>query len=163
MPPAIEAIAIIRIRSGLSAFMKPLATHADIATLCRFVRTAQIAYNQANKETFLRETRRLAARMARDLELESGAFDIRVNPAGIGSSGDVTLHAEHLYVCFGAEIDFGRGRTFCFRGCRSRRDYTGLGNQWALWDDLAHRYAQVIGAMRAAENGNSAVICPWPI
>lgn len=123
---------------------------AEIGRLARFVATAQLAYHGSNKEIFLRETQRLARHLARELALADGTFDVRVNRAGIACSGEVVLHAEHLYVCLGAEIDFGQGRVFMFRGCRSRRDFVGLGHQWAQWAELATNFPRVLAAMQSA-------------
>lgn len=125
-------------------------TSAEIAALARFVANAQLSYHEENKEHFLRETRRLATRFAAELSLTSSQFDLRVNRGGIAGSGDVTLHADHLYVSLNAEIDFGRGRAFMFRGCRSRQDYTGLGNRWALWREIGPDFFGVVDALRAA-------------
>lgn len=133
----------------LSAAMKPM-THTEIARLAVFAATAQFSYHGANKEIFLRETQRLARHLANELELAEGSFDVRVNRAGIACSGDVTLHSQHLYVSLGAETDFGQGRVFMFRGCRSRRDYVGLGNQWARWVELATDFPRVLAAMQSA-------------
>lgn len=123
---------------------------AEIGRLARFVATAQLAYHGSNKEIFLRETQHLARHLARELDLADGSYDVRVNRAGIACSGEVILHAEHLYVCLGAETDFGQGRAFMFRGCRSRRDFVGLGNQWAQWAELATDFPRVLAAMQSA-------------
>ncbi len=125
-------------------------TRTEIARLAVFAATATLSYHGANKEIFLRETQRLAQHLAVALELADGSYDVRVNRAGIACSGEIVLHAEHLYVCLGAEIDFGQGRAFMFRGCRSRRDFVGLGNQWARWTELATDLPRVLAAMQAA-------------
>ncbi len=139
--------------------MNPI-TSAEIAALARFVANAQLCYHEENKEHFLRETRRLAARFAIELGLTPSQFDLRVNRGGIAGPGDVTLHADHLYVSFNAEIDFGRGRTFMFRGCRSRQDYTGLGNRWALWREVGQDFFGVVNALRVAMNEARTENCP---
>lgn len=136
--------------------MKPI-TSAEISALARFVANAQLSSHEENKEHFLRETRRLAAQFATELALSPSQFDLRVNRGGIAGSGDVTLHADHLYVSLNAEIDFGCGRAFMFRGCRSRQDYTGLGNRWALWTDISRDLFGVVAAMRGAMNEAAAV------
>lgn len=139
--------------------MNPI-TSAEIAALARFVANAQLSYHEENKEHFLRETRRLAARFATELELSPAQFDLRVNRGGIAGSGDVTLHADHLYVMLNAEIDFGRGRAFMFRGCRSRQDYTGLGNRWTLWREVGEDFFGVVNALRVAMNEARTENCP---
>ncbi len=125
---------------------------AAIAQLARFAATAQFAYHGANKEIFLRETHRFAQHLAVQLELAQGTFDVRMNRAGIACSGEVILHADHLYVSLGAEIDFGQGRVFMFRGCRSCLDFVGLGNQWARWTEFATDFPRVLAAMRTVMN-----------
>lgn len=130
----------------------------DVSKLAAFVEYNQFSYHSFNKDAFFQEARKLARRIAADLGMTAGTFEVRMNRAGIGSSGEVVLHADHLYVQLDAEIDLGRGRTFMFRGCRSMRDFTGLTNRWALWRDLAHRYDAVMEEMRSAMREGAAAL-----
>ena len=69
-------------------------------------------------------TARQMRKLATALGLEAGTYEIRSNPAGIGSSGEVTLHGERIYVqagCLGGLL---------VRSCQGRRDFTGGLNNW---------------------------------
>ena len=67
--------------------------------------------------------------LAKELGLKPGEFDVRSNLGGIAVSGEVTLHADHLYVQLG-ESCTARGIGMLFRGCDSRKDYCGHTNNW---------------------------------
>ena len=61
------------------------------------------AYNDdaaANKELFHRYGKSLLRRIARDLGYTPDSYDVRSNMAGIAVSGEITLHADDLYVQF---------------------------------------------------------------
>jgi hypothetical protein len=63
--------------------------------------------------------------LARDLGLAAGTFEIRSNQGGVAVSGEVTLHADHLYVQI-SEFAYGHGgASVLYRTCNGRKDYTG--------------------------------------
>lgn len=69
-------------------------------------------------------------RLARDLGLQTHQRDIRSNVAGIAVSGEVTLHADRLYVQI-SESCIGRGGPqVLYRTCRGRQDYCGGQNHF---------------------------------
>ena len=76
------------------------------------------------------EFRRLAAKhlreLAEQLGLYKGDFDLRYNPGGIAVMGDVTLHADWLYLNL---TTYHMDQPFMFRACRGRRDFSGGRNQ----------------------------------
>ena len=74
-----------------------------------------------------------------------GQYEIRKNPAGPAVSGDVILHADHLYVCFSQDSNAEWG--FYWRTCDSRTDYEGHKNRWMPWSALENR-GQVAEEMR---------------
>ena len=84
------------------------------------------------KDKFHRLGREVAKEIASLLGLSPGSYEIRSNKGGIAVSGEITLHAEHLY------IQFFRGERFLWRICRHNRDFSGLTNQWMSFDDLSN-------------------------
>jgi hypothetical protein len=83
------------------------------------------------KDQFHRNARAQLKRLATSLGLGAGAYDIRSNHAGPACSGEVTLHADQLYVQASQN-----GIGLLFRSCKSRRDFTGGPNNWARLADL---------------------------
>ena len=70
--------------------------------------------------------RKLAAQMG----LAKGAYDIRSNKAGDAVAGDVTLHGEAVYVQVGSPCGI------LVRTCKGRKDYTGGPNHFFAPTDL---------------------------
>ena len=104
--------------------------------LKRFVVCAHlsVSYNEEAKEEFLRLGKMVARALAKELKLERGTYDVRVNRGGIAVSGEVTLHSDHFYVHLGQSCVMRD--QFYWRLCRGRKDYTGLWNRHAKWTDL---------------------------
>jgi hypothetical protein len=71
------------------------------------------------------------------LGLGDSDYDLRSNEAGIAVSGEVTLHADHLYIQV-SQPATGRDSGILFRSCEGRRDYVGGVNNFASLDSL-HR------------------------
>lgn len=97
-------------------------------------------------------------RLASDLGLQAGTFDIRSNRAGAAVSGEVTLHADSLYVqisehCYGGRV----GLSLLYRTCEGRQDYTGGPNHTLSLREVRDRYPQwVAGLKRLAALGAHA-------
>jgi hypothetical protein len=89
-----------------------------------------VSYDAQAKRAFLSEARSALARLARELGLVPGDFDLRINPGGIAVSGEATLHGEALYVQIGCGV-MGHGREILYRSCNGRRDYSGGRNRFA--------------------------------
>jgi len=90
---------------------------------------------QAVKEEFHRQGKRLLRVIAKRMSLPRGSYEVRSNMGGVAVCGEVTLHGEHIYIqlsqsCLGK--DFG----FMYRYVRDRRDYTGGTNRWMAWTKL---------------------------
>ncbi len=118
--------------------------------------TGNLSYNEEPKFRFLALGRQLARKLAADLGLAPGTFDIRTNKAGIAVSGEVTLHAERLYVSLGQSF---LGTSFMFRCCNGRKDYSGAVNRWAVWTDLYNDYDHLLAELRMAiEEGNAKAL-----
>lgn len=104
------------------------------------------------KEQFLKCSKRVAKQIATALELPEGSFESRTNRGGVAVSGDVHLHAEHLYVDFSqSALCFTHG--FMYRGCKDRTDYGGemgypFQNRWCRWERLVTEWGAVIRDFR---------------
>ena len=64
----------------------------------RFDFRKRVAYDDDAKRRFHLYARQQLRRLADALGLPSGTFDLRNNEGGIAVSGEITLHADHLYV-----------------------------------------------------------------
>ena len=94
-----------------------------------------VAYDDVRKRAFHRLARRQLGLLANALDLPPGSFDLRSNMAGIAVSGEITLHAEHIYVQ--ASQPFGGFDTgILIRTCKGRKDYTGGPNNFTSLDLL---------------------------
>lgn len=94
-----------------------------------------VAYDETAKKLFHSEGRAALRRLAEVLSLDEGSFDIRSNKAGPAVSGEITLHADMLWVQFSLG-PFGPDREVCFRRVRDRQDYIGERNHWASVREL---------------------------
>jgi hypothetical protein len=76
---------------------------------------------------------------------KKASFDIRSNKAGPAVSGEITLHADMLWVQFSLG-PFGPDREVCFRKVRDRQDHIGERNYWASVRELVEpdRFAERI-------------------
>ena len=79
--------------------------------------------------------------MAETLGLPAGSYEVRSNQGGIAVSGEVTLHAEALYVQL-SESAVSRGVSMLYRSCDSRKDYCGHQNHFASMSGLNEASAQ---------------------
>lgn len=89
--------------------------------------------NKGNfKDTFHRTGKKALKEIAELLGLSDGTFDIRSNKGGDGVIGEVTLHADSIYIQF---CDINRN-SFFFRSCKGRKDYGGGTNNWTSYSSL---------------------------
>lgn len=77
------------------------------------------------KKAFHREGRKFLRQVATDLGLEPDSYDLRSNPGGMAVSGEVTLHAEGIYIQLYQSAVGPRGVSVLYRSCRGRKDYSG--------------------------------------
>ena len=101
----------------------------------RFDFRRRVAYDEDAKREFHLHARRQLRRLADALGLAPGAFDLRSNQGGIAVSGEITLHADHLYVQ-ACQPATGHDSGVMFRTCEGRKDYTGGRNNFASLDLL---------------------------
>lgn len=94
-----------------------------------------VAYDAEAKRIFHSRARSQLRRIATALGLEPGSYDLRSNQAGIAVSGEITLHADHLYVQV-SQSAMGPHSGVMFRTCEGRKDYRGGPNNFASLDLL---------------------------
>lgn len=99
--------------------------------------------DHARKAQFHRDGRVFLKSLAKALELPPGSFEIRNNTAGPAVSGEVTLHAKHLYVQL-YESAVRRGISILYRSCESQKDYVGGQNHFAFPQTLAQSEAEQV-------------------
>jgi len=92
------------------------------------------AYNYEVKEEYRKLGRSILRRIAKEMGLQKGEFDIRWNPAGIATPGDHTLHTDKVYLALHDNCGFG---WFYWRTVEGRKDYTGGDNQIVRWTEFA--------------------------
>lgn len=104
------------------------------------------SYNEDNKEMFRKASTGILKELA---PLIGGTKkDVRFNAGGIAVSGDATLHTDNFYISMNA--DMGSSLGILARTCKHKKDYTGGGNNWIPFRELAdlHRVAEIITGMR---------------
>ncbi|MDO8416252.1 MAG: hypothetical protein Q7S87_08590 [Agitococcus sp.] len=84
--------------------------------------------NAANKQKFHQEGKKLLKQLAIRLDLSDA--DIRSNMGGIAVPGEVTLHAEHLYIQLHMASFSGDGARLLYRSCKHNKDYSGGTNHY---------------------------------
>ena len=89
-----------------------------------------VAYDLEAKRAFHNRARRQLKLLADALGLPPASYDLRSNQGGTAVSGEVTLHADRLYVqaCQSAT---GHDSGILFRTCRDRKDFHGGPNNFA--------------------------------
>jgi hypothetical protein len=101
----------------------------------RFDFRKRVSYDPEAKRFFHTHARRRLLELAAELGFSPCTFDLRSNEGGIAVSGEVTLHADHLYVQV-SQPATGSDTGILFRRCESRRDYVGAVNNFASLDLL---------------------------
>ncbi len=114
----------------------------------RFDFRKRFAYDPEGKRLFHTHARRQLLALAAALELGDGDYDLRSNKAGIAVSGEITLHADRLYVQV-SQPTTGSDTGILFRSCEGRRDYVGGVNNFASLD-LLHRPDELAGRIKRA-------------
>jgi hypothetical protein len=111
----------------------------------------RVAYDDDAKRRFHHHARRQLRLLADALGLAPGSFDLRSNHGGSAVSGEVTLHADHLYVQ-ACQPATGHDSGLLYRTCQGRKDYTGGRNNFASLDLLNEpgQLAQTIRAVSRA-------------
>lgn len=106
----------------------------------------RVACDAEAKRLFHRRAQRQLIELAAALGFAPCAYDLRSNAGGIAVSGEVTLHADRLYVQV-SQPATGSDTGILFRACEGRRDYTGGRNHFASLD-LLHRPGELARLIR---------------
>jgi hypothetical protein len=111
---------------------KCLAKIDELKSRPAFIALARrgVSYDPEAKRAFHLDTKRALRAFAQFLGLESQEYDLRSNQAGPAISGEITLHADQLYIQVSIGL-MGPGREIMFRRCNSRADYCGHRNGFA--------------------------------
>ncbi len=88
------------------------------------------AYDDAQKHSFHATGRKRLKMLAAALGFEPDSFEVHCNQGGIAVSGEVTLHADTLYVQV-CQPATGCDSGILIRTCKGRKDYTGGPNNFA--------------------------------
>ena len=96
------------------------------------------SYDEQQKRRFHTTARSRLKKLAAELALPPGSFEIRSNRAGIAVTGQVTLHhtAAHIQV---GQFGLSSGHGILIRTCKGRKDYTGGPNHFValtMLDDI---------------------------
>jgi hypothetical protein len=94
-----------------------------------------VAYDAEAKRAFHTQARRRLRLLGAALGLTRDGYDLRTTRAGIAVSGEITLHADGLYVQV-SQPATGHDSGVLFRTCEGREDYVGGANNFAPLDLL---------------------------
>ena len=114
----------------------------------RFDFRKSVSYDPEPKRLFHAHARRQLLALAKALGFNDGDYDLRSNEAGIAVSGEITLHADRLYVQV-SQSAMGYDSGILFRSCADRHDYSGGMNNFASLD-LLHRPADLARRIKLA-------------
>lgn len=95
-------------------------------------------YDEQQKRRFHSTVRSRLKKLAAELRLPAGSYDIRSNKAGIAVSGEITLHHERAYIQVG-QFGLWSGHGILIRTCNGRTDYIGGPNHvvaLSMLDDI---------------------------
>lgn len=82
------------------------------------------AYDEQQKQRFHATARSRLKKLAAELGLPPGGFEIRSSKGGVAVSGEVTLHHTGAYIQVG-QFGLSSGHGILIRTCRGRGDYSG--------------------------------------
>ena len=88
------------------------------------------------KKKFHRLGKKILKQLAQDLNLPAGSYEIRSCLGGPAIWGDITLHAERIYIKLMEPLYLGSAKRVMYRTCNGRKDYRGGSNEWCSIDGL---------------------------
>ena len=100
--------------------------------------TKSCSYDEQQKRRFHTTARSRLKKLAAELNLPAGSYEVRSNKAGNAVSGEVTLHHPAAYIQVG-QFGISSGHGILIRTCKGRNDYTGGANHFvtlAMLDDI---------------------------
>jgi len=107
--------------------------------------TKSCSYDDEQKRRFHSTARSRLKKLAAELHLVAGSYEIRSNKAGIVVSGEITLHHDCFYLQV-SQFGLSSGHGILIRTCDGRRDFTGGPNHFVglpLLDDISGLAAAV--------------------
>lgn len=114
------------------------------------------AYDQHQKKRFHTNARSRLKKLAAELALPAGSYDLRSNQGGIAVSGEITLHHDRAYIQVG-QFGLSSGHGILIRTCKGRKDYTGGANHFvvlAMLNDIPALAAAVRAITGVGLNGS---------
>ena len=131
-----------------------MITSAQKRTVKEFVNLAingnfEYSDNQ-DKEKFHKKGMAVCRLIAQELGLTSEQRQIRSNMGGIAVSGEVTLHADNVYIQFSKT---NLGPQFMYRHCNGQKDYLGGRNRWMRFTVLVNHWELAIEGFKEAQVG----------
>lgn len=115
--------------------MKSKLTAALVSFQKKYARQSYSYCDPSLKLSMHRAAMRLLRLLASTLGYQPNSFDVRSNKAGIAVSGEITLHADDLYVQISESVVTRGCLSAMIRGCRGRKDYSGLNNMFIALSD----------------------------
>ena len=112
----------------------------------------------SRRDAFTRQRVHRLKKLAAELGLAPGSFEIRSNKAGIAVSGEVTLHHDRAYIQVG-QFGLSSGHGILIRTCKGRKDYTGGPNHFValtMLDDIPALAAAVRAITGVGREDSSA-------
>ena len=100
--------------------------------------TKSCSYDEEQKRRFHATARSRLKKLATELRLSPGSYEVRSNKGGIAVSGEITLHHDHFYLQV-SQFGLSSGHGILIRTCEGRKDYTGGPNHFVglrLLDDI---------------------------
>ena len=109
-----------------------------LESFCRKYAKVSLSYcNPELKKEYHRDAKRVLKEIAIALGLKAGSYEIRSNMGGIAVGGEITLHADFLYIQIGELFDV---KSFLVRSCDSRKDYTGGTNHHVKFGEVENLF-----------------------
>jgi hypothetical protein len=94
-------------------------------------------YHSGVKAAFHTKGKAFLKNLADELNLAPGTFVVRNNKGGPAVSGEVTLHADNIYIQLSQHFGSGSSLKALYRSCKSQKDYGGGQNNIVALVDLA--------------------------
>jgi hypothetical protein len=101
---------------------------------------ADAPYNHEVKQQYRKAACAFLRRLAKEMHLAKGSYEIRFNAGGIAVEGDAILHHDRFYV----NLSPGCTRAGYWRLCESRKDYVGKTNHFIREDETLEHLADAI-------------------
>lgn len=118
--------------------------------------TRSCSYDGEQKRRFHATARSRLKKLAAELNLPQGRYDLRSNKGGTAVSGEITLHHDHAYIQV-SQFGLSSGHGILIRTCEGRKDYSGGPNHFvalAMLDDIPALAAVVRAITGGGQHGS---------